>query len=237
MNCSGILDIWEGTLSFIQTATFRNIRLAFNSACGLKTGANNQNASFISTVFSSPYPVNRMLQNILIYGNILSANPLEFPHTLWVRSSAEPLQYITFAQNRWNRIKPSIGNHDIDDTGMLPDSIMIDHIIAEPDLIKRVQSLDGITTDYFGLKRAADSTLAGAFSSLHISGIYQEHISKTRGTYGVFPHYRCIVDPQPKDRSFSIISLDGKTFSEKVYGMQTEIYLPNIGPYFILEQQ
>jgi hypothetical protein len=237
MNCSGILDIWEGTLSFIQTATFRNIRLAFNSAFGLKTGANNQNASFISTVFSSPYPVNRMLQNILIYGNILSANPLEFPHTLWVRSSAEPLQYITFAQNRWNRIKPSIGNHDIDDTGILPDSIMIDNIIPEPDLMKRVQSLDGIITDYFGMKRGADSTLAGAFSSLHVSGIYQDHISKTRGTFGIFPHYRYIVDPKPGDRKFSIISIDGRTFYEKVNDMQTEILLPSIGPYFIIEHQ
>ena len=114
---------------------------------------------------------------------------------------------------------------------------MIHNIIPEPDLIQRVQSLDGITTNYFGLKRGADSTLAGAFSSLHISGIYQEHISKTRGTYGIFPDYRFVVDPQPKDRSFSIISLEGKTFSEKVYGMQTEIYLPSIGPYFIIEQQ
>ena len=236
MNCSGILDIWEGTLSFIQTATFRNIRLAFNSAFGLKTGANNQNASFISTVFSSPYPINRKLQNILIYGNILSANPLVYPHTMWVRSSAEPLQFITFAQNRWNRIKPSIGNYAFDDIGILPDSINLDNIIAEPDLIKKVKSLDGMTTDYFGLKRQVDSTLAGAFSSLQISGIYQERISKIRGTYGIFPDYRFVVDPEPKDRRFSIISLDGKVLSEKVYGMQTEIDLPSIGPYFIIEQ-
>ena len=236
MNCSGILDIWEGTLSFIQTATFRNIRLAFNSAFGLKTGANNQNASFISTVFSTPFPINRKLQNILIYGNIMSANPLVYPPTMWVRSSAEPLQFITFAQNRWNRIKPSIGNYAVDDIGILPDSINLDNIIAEPDLIKRVKSLDGITTDYFGLKRKADSTLAGAFSSLYISGIYQEHISKTKGTYGIFPNYRYMVEPEPRDRRFSIISLDGKVLSEKVYGMQTEIYLPSIGPYFIIEQ-
>ena len=236
MNCSGILDIWEGTLSFIQTATFRNIRLAFNSAFGLKTGANNQNASFISTVFSSPFPINRKLQNILIYGNIMSANPLVYPPTMWVRSSAEPLKFITFAQNRWNRIKPSIGNYAVDDIGILPDSINLDNIIAEPDLIKRVKSLDGITTDYFGLKRKADSTLAGAFSSLYISGIYQEHISKTKGTYGIFLNYRYMVEPEPRDRRFSIISLDGKVLSEKVYGMQTEIYLPSIGPYFIIEQ-
>lgn len=45
---------------------------------------------------------------------------------------------------------------------------MIHNIIPEPDLIQRVQSLDGITTNYFGLKRGVDSTLAGAFSSLYI---------------------------------------------------------------------
>ncbi len=63
---------------------------------------------------------------------------------------------------------PSIGNHDVDDRGILLYVIMIHNIIPEPDLIKRVQSLDGITTNYFGLKRGVDSTLAGAFSFLYI---------------------------------------------------------------------
>ena len=114
---------------------------------------------------------------------------------------------------------PSIGNHDVDDRGILLYVIMIHNIIPEPDLIKRVQSLDGITTNYFGLKRGADSTLAGAFSSLHISGIYQEHILNIKGLYGIFATYKCIVDREPKDRRFLIITLEGKAFSEKVYHM------------------
>lgn len=58
---------------------------------------------------------------------MLTANPLEYRYTVWVHSSAEPLQSITFDQNRWNRIRPSIGSHDVDDRGILLYVIMIKH--------------------------------------------------------------------------------------------------------------
>ena len=91
MNCSGILDIWEGTLSWIQTARIRNIRFALSSVFGLETKLNNQKASFISKIIMLFIQYIEMLCTILIYDNMLTANPLEYRYTMWVHSSAEPL--------------------------------------------------------------------------------------------------------------------------------------------------
>ena len=233
---SGVLDLWEGTVSFLQTSTIENVRCAFNSSFGMSSGNNSNNTGIISTVFSSPIPFNRSLNNILIYGNIFSVDPLKWPTSLWFRAQQNISQKFTFIGNRWNAAFPSIGNYSNDDTKFLPDtfSTRFNEIV---DLRKKVAAINECKFDYWGRQRGNDSTFAGAFEfNETLSILNDSNEIKSSYLFAYFPNSKCNI---PKDWNCSeviCLGLKGELWKLKITERDEQLLLPGNGPYFLYPQ-
>jgi len=236
INQSGALDIWEGAVSFIQKAYVQNIRFAFNSCFGMSSGKGSTNAGFITTVYSTPFPPNRILNNLLIYGNIFSADPSKWSPNIWFRTNKDIAPAFIFRFNRWNRTFPGFGNFTNDDNAILPDSFSLSMLDLES-LKKKVPSLSHVLEDFDGRKRNADSTMAGAFELSNQTGISNLQTTGNTLIFDYFPQERFIKPQHWQHGRIFCIDLLGKVrILEDELGSGI-IPLPGKGPYFILQQQ
>lgn len=234
INQGGVLDIWEGTVSFLQKAIVSDVRYAFNSSFGMSAGAESTNAGIISITYSTPFPFNRVIENLSLYGNIFSVNATLWPRYLWMRGSAMLASKCSFAHNRWNGAFPTLGEYSKDDIAEMPDTLLWDQLEL-PALMKQVPSLTYVQKDFFGSIRGVQTTHAGAFE-FTITNIDESRHSVDIVPQMKFYHQEMIglVELPEQWRNMQIVCIDlrGRVYklSEDKFGM---IRLPFTG-YFML---
>ncbi len=232
---SGVLDIWEGTVSFLQTSTIENVRCAFNSSFGMSSGNNSNNTGIITTVFSSPMPFNRTINNILVYGNIFSVDPQKWSTNVWFRTDLQLSQKFTFIGNRWNSAFPSIGNYANDDFKYFADTFSLQ--IAElADFRKKVVSIKECELDYWGNRRGKDSTFAGAFEFNEPLTISEDSRYISTYLFSYFPNAKCRIPHEWNCKEILCIGLKGDIWKLQISGIDNELVLPGNGPYFLYPQ-
>lgn len=233
---SGVLDIWEGTVSFLQTSIVENVRFAFNSTFGMSEANKSSNTSILSTVFSTPIPFNRTIDNIFIYGNVFSVDPQKWSTNLWFRSNSTFLQRFTFKGNRWNSAFPSMGNFILDDSRSLPDTLpsRISEIL---DFKKKIPSLRECEYDNLGRERGKDSSFAGAFEFTEPLSVVQDSDPHISYIYSYFPNETCIIPKQWINTKIVCVGLKGEEIVLENTGSDSMIRLPGTGPYFLYPQK
>jgi len=183
VNMAGCLDIWEGTMGFLQRQIIRNVRFAHNTCIGMWTTQGNTSTAFVNCVYSSPFPGNRSLSNVRIASNIFSVSPSQVAPRLWVRMPADVIPAFTYPSNYWRSDVPGIGttfknvvNAQLPETepaSLLPNDT--------PALRGLVPTIPDIQSDARGLQRDADSTNVGAYEWKATSGVCENTLTP-RGT-------------------------------------------------------
>ena len=229
---SGVIDMWEGTVSFLQTSTIENVRCAFNSSFGMSAANYSTNTGIISTVFSTPMPFNRTVRNILVYGNIFSVDPNKWPTNTWFRADPMLIQQFTFRGNRWNSAFPKIGEYVNDDYRILSDTYTTD-IAQQADFRKRIASLKDCEWDMTGKKRGADSTFAGAFEYNELVSVSEDSNERLQYIYSYFPNAKCLIPKDWKCREILCIGLKGEMWTLQYTETDGVVELPGNGPYFL----
>ncbi|MFN4985022.1 MAG: right-handed parallel beta-helix repeat-containing protein [Ignavibacteria bacterium] len=173
INMAGCLDIWEGSVGFLQRQIIRNIRFAHNTCIGMWTTQGNTSTAFVNAVYSSPFPVNRSLSNVRVSNNIFSVSPLKVAPRLWVRMPSEVIPAFTYPYNYWRTEVPGIGTtfNNVVNTSLPESEPASLYPSATPSLRGRVPSIADIDHDARGLQRERDSTNAGAYEWERASGV------------------------------------------------------------------
>ena len=176
LNMAGCLDIWEGTVGFLQRQIIRDVRFAHNTCIGMWTTQGNTSTAFVNCVYSSPFPGNRSLSNVLIANNVFSVAPSKVAPRLWVRMPAEVIPAFTYPSNYWRADIPGIGttfknvvNAQLPETE--PSSLLPNNT---PALRGLVPAIPDIQSDARDLSRSADSTNVGAFEWDRLVGVHEE---------------------------------------------------------------
>ena len=231
INQSGVLDIWEGTVSFLQKASIRDVRFSFNSAFGMSAGEESSNAGIISINYSTPFPLNREIENISIYANIFSVNANLWPRNLWFRGGSLLASKCSFTHNRWNAGFPTVGEYSNDDIAVMPDTLEWDNI-ESPMFLKKVQSLNHVQKDFFGRKRGVPYSNVGAFE-FSVSKIEDDYHAYEI-SLGMKFYQKEIVEIPEQWGNGNIVCIDmrGRVF-ELSQNMNGTIQLPFAG-YFLL---
>lgn len=234
LNQGGVLDIWEGTASFLQKAHVQDIRFAFNSCFGMSAGKGSTNAGIITTVYSAPFPFNRTLSDILIYGNIFSVDPAKWSPNYWMRTTKDLFSKFMFQHNRWNREYPTLGTYVNDDSEIMPDTFSFS-MIGQISLKKRTPSLPHVEEDFFGRKRETDSTYAGAFELSVKTSIEESSLDNQEYVYDYFPSEQFVKPYHWEIDRIICVDLKGRTV---VLNCENGIYLlPGKGPYFLIPKK
>ncbi len=231
INQGGVLDIWEGTVSFLQKAIIQNVRYSFNSAFGMSAGLESNNAGIISINYSTPFPLNRVIDNISIYGNIFSVNANLWPRNLWFRGGSLLASKCSFMYNRWNAGFPTIGDYTSDDSVEMPDTLEVENI-ESPKFMKQVPSLNHVQMDFFGRKRGKPFSNSGAFEftvSL-IEDVF--HPDETIPEMRFYQQEIVEIPEQWRNGTILCIDIRGRVF-ELSQNMNGSVQLPFAG-YFLL---
>jgi len=173
---AGCLDIWEGTVGFLQRQIIRNVRFAHNTCIDMWTTEGNTSTAFVNAVYSSPFPANRSASNIFVGNNIFTVDPSRVAPRLWVRVPTEIVSAFRYPSNYWKAEVPGIGSTFSNIVNPLlitaePLSLMP---ADTPPLRCNVPRIADITHDAKGVPRNLDSMNAGAFEYHNPSGVDRE---------------------------------------------------------------
>ncbi|MBU3679490.1 MAG: right-handed parallel beta-helix repeat-containing protein [Candidatus Kapabacteria bacterium] len=173
INMAGCLDVWEGTMSFLQRQIIENVRFVHNTCIGMWTTKGNTSTAFVNLVYSAPFPTNRLIRSIFVGNNIFSVDPAQVAPNRWVRMPAEAVPAFTYPSNYWSASVPGIASTFgnviapslplTEPASLLPEST--------PSIRGRVPRLPWLATDAAGRSRYADSTNAGAYEFVSPSSI------------------------------------------------------------------
>jgi parallel beta-helix repeat protein len=172
VNCAGMLDLWEGAVSFLQKGIVRDIYFALNTCIGLQSGENDNNAGFINIVHSMPYPLNREFANIQVYGNIFFADTQRWPLRQWIRAGDIAQQAMTFKNNVWNYKPSALQQQDfISPVKTIQDPFQNTNL--NPELMRYIEKPDWAVYDINNTLRV-NPTLAGAYERSASTGLLHD---------------------------------------------------------------
>lgn len=227
INLAGYLDIWEGTVSFLQRQIIENIRFAHNTCIGMWTTVGNTSVAFVNAVYSQPFPNNRIIRNVMVANNIFSTDPTLVKPTRWVRVPAETRTAYTCTHNYWSASVPGIeaSNGNVV-ASWLPTTeplSLLPEITTQ--LRGRVPLLDGITEDARGLRRGTGTTNAGAYEDLSLVSIREEaQRDRLIPLLVIGPALR--VDPAPRSRIVDVYDLQGRLILSVSVESEEECMIP-----------
>lgn len=173
INLAGYLDIWEGSVSFLQRQIIENVRFAHNTCIGMWTTAGNTSVRFVNAVYSQPFPINRSIRNILVANNIFSVDPSVVDPTRWVRIPVETITAFSFPSNYWVASVQGIAttNGNIV-ASWLPTSEPASFFPEVTTTLRgSVPPLAGIQSDARGVTRGVDQTNVGAYEDLSLVSV------------------------------------------------------------------
>jgi hypothetical protein len=167
INMAGCLDVWEGTMSFLQRQIIENVRFAHNNCVGMWTTRGNTSAAFVNLVYSNPFPSNRTIRGMFIGNNIFSADPALVAPNRWVRLPAEAATAFSYPSNYWSASVPGIattfGNVVAPSLPLTEPASWLPEVTTS--LKGRVPRLSWVASDAGGRNRSEDSTNVGAYES------------------------------------------------------------------------
>jgi len=235
INQGGVLDIWEGAVSFLQRGIISDIRYACNSSFGMSSGNKSTNAGIISSVFSTPFPFNRVLENIEVYGNILSVDPKKWPAMYWVRGTEFTVSKHKFNNNRWNSVFPTLGVFADDDLAIMPDTFLFS-MIGLNSLKKKIPFREFAPLDFFGKKRSPDSTFAGAFEISETMSVDVDDAINSSFLFRMFTQERVELPQHWNAQHILCIDIKGRV-SELKIDPDGSIRLPSMGTYLLIPKR
>jgi hypothetical protein len=197
----------------------------------MSAGEESTNAGIISINYSTPFPLNREIENISIYANIFSVNANRWPRNLWFRGGSLLASKCSFTHNRWNAGFPTVGEYSNDDIAVMPDTLEWGNI-ESPMFLKKVQSLNHVQKDFFGRKRGVPYSNVGAFE-FSVSKIEDDYHAYEI-SLGMRFYQKEIVEIPEQWGNGNIVCIDmrGRVF-ELSQNMNGTIQLPFAG-YFLL---
>ncbi len=176
INMAGCLDVWEGTMSFLQRQIIENVRFAHNNCVGMWTTRGNTSAAFVNLVYSSPFPSNRTIRGMFIGNNIFSVDAALVAPSRWVRMPAEAVQAFSYPWNYWSSSVPGIattfGNVIAPSLPLSEPASFLPELT--PSLKGRAPRLLWVSNDAGERPRYADSTNVGAYEFVSPSSIAGE---------------------------------------------------------------
>lgn len=212
INMAGCLDIWEGTVSFLQRQILENIRFAHNTCIGMWTTVGNTSVSFVNAVYSQPFPINRTIRNVVVANNIFSVDPAAILPTRWVRVPVEARPAFTYKSNYWAASVMFIeASNDNVVASWLPTTepaSLLPEVTTK--LRGRVRALDGITEDARGLRRGIVETNVGAYEDAAISGVNTSSVADAEQITTLILGSSVELLPHHTDRIVTVYSLDGR---------------------------
>ena len=183
INMAGCLDIWEGTVSFLQRQVIENVRFAHNTCIGMWTTVGNTSTAFVNAVYSQPFPNNRTIRNIVVANNIFSVDPAIVIPSRWVRVPVEARPALTYASNYWVASVPGIESSNGNVTASWLPTSEPASLFPEvtPQLRGRVTPQAGIAIDARGVARGNVETNVGAFEErVNVSVVEEDATHKHR---------------------------------------------------------
>ena len=211
INMAGCLDIWEGTVSFLQRQILENIRFAHNTCIGMWTTVGNTSVSFINAVYSQPFPINRTIRNVVVANNIFSVDPAAILPTRWVRVPVEARPAFTYKSNYWaaSVMFIEVSNDNVvaswlpttEPASLLPE--------VTTKLRGRVRALDGITEDARGLRRGLVETNVGAYEELVDVGVDEDNAKYAHQRIHLVTGPSLYLHPTPYARLVDVFTFNG----------------------------
>jgi hypothetical protein len=173
---AGCLDIWEGTVGFLQRQIIRNVRFAHNTCIDMWTTQGNTSTAFVNAVYSSPFPVNRSASNIFVGNNIFTVDPSNVAPRLWVRVPTEIVSAFRYPSNYWKAEVPGIGTtfSNIINPLLITAEPFDPSPAGTPPLRCNVPRIADITRDARGMLRGSDSTNVGAYEFIDPTDVEEE---------------------------------------------------------------
>jgi len=211
INMAGCLDIWEGTVSFLQRQVIENIRFAHNTCIGMWTTVGNTSTAFVNAVYSQPFPNNRTLRNIVVANNIFSVDPAIVIPSRWVRVPVEARPAIAYASNYWVASVPGIESSNGNVTASWLPTSEPASLFPEvtPQLRGRVTPQAGITTDARGVARGNVETNVGAFEERVDVSVVEEDAKHAHLRIHLVAGPSLYLHSAPYSRLVDVFALDG----------------------------
>lgn len=211
INMAGCLDIWEGTVSFLQRQTIENVRFAHNTCIGMWTTVGNTSVSFVNAVYSQPFPINRTIRNVVVANNIFSVDPAVILPTRWVRVPVEARPAFTYKSNYWaaSVMFIEVSNDNVV-ASWLPTTepaSLFPEVTTK--LRGRVRALDGITEDARGLQRGLVETNVGAFEELVDVGVDEDDSKHAHQRIHLVTGPSLYLHPTPYARLVDVFTFNG----------------------------
>ena len=211
INMAGCLDIWEGTVSFLQRQILENIRFAHNTCIGMWTTVGNTSVSFVNAVYSQPFPINRTIRNVVVANNIFSVDPAAILPTRWVRVPVEARPAFTYKSNYWAASVMFIeASNDNVVASWLPTTepaSLFPEVTTK--LRGRVRALDGVTEDARGLRRGPVETNVGAFEELVDVGVDEDNAKHAHLRIHLVTGPSLYLHPTPYARLVDVFTFNG----------------------------
>jgi hypothetical protein len=211
INMAGCLDIWEGTVSFLQRQVIENVRFAHNTCIGMWTTVGNTSTAFVNAVYSQPFPNNRTIRNIVVANNIFSVDPAVILPTRWVRVPVEARPAFTYASNYWVASVPGIESSNGNVTASWLPTSEPASLFPEitPQLRGRVTPQAGITTDARGVARGNVETNVGAFEERVDVSVVEEDATHMHRRIYLVAGPSLYLQSAPYIRLVEVFALDG----------------------------
>ena len=211
INMAGCLDIWEGTVSFLQRQIIENIRFAHNTCIGMWTTVGNTSVRFVNGVYSQPFPINRTIRNVLVANNIFSVDPAAVTPSRWVRVPVEALPAFSYRANYWCASVDGIGvsNNNVVASWLPTTEPLSFYPEVTTSLRGAVSPLSGISNDARDVVRGAVQTNVGAFEDLSLVSVMDDiRREQVIPLLVIGPAFR--VAPAPLSRTLDVYDLQGR---------------------------
>jgi len=211
INMAGCLDIWEGTVSFLQRQIIENIRFAHNTCIGMWTTVGNTSVRFVNGVYSQPFPINRTIRNVLVANNIFSVDPAAVNPSRWVRVPVEALPAFSYRANYWCASVDGIGvsNNNVVASWLPTTEPLSFYPEVTTSLRGAVSPLSGISNDARDVVRGAVQTNVGAFEDLSLVSVMDDiRREQVIPLLVIGPAFR--VAPAPLSRTLDVYDLQGR---------------------------
>lgn len=211
INMAGCLDIWEGTVSFLQRQVIENIRFAHNTCIGMWTTVGNTSVSFVNAVYSKPFPNNRSIRNVIVANNIFSVDPAAILPTRWVRVPVEAQPAFTYTSNYWAAsvmfIETSNDNVVASWLPTTEPASLFPEVTTQ--LRGRVRALSGIAEDARGVRRGSVETNVGAFEERVDVGVEEDDAKHAHLRIHLVTGPSLYLHPATHTRLVDVFALDG----------------------------
>ena len=227
INMAGCLDIWEGTVSFLQRQIIENIRFAHNTCIGMWTTVGNTSVRFVNGVYSQPFPINRTIRNVLVANNIFSVDPAAVTPSRWVRVPVEALPAFNYRANYWCASVDGIGvsNNNVVASWLPTTEPSSFYPEVTTTLRGAVSPLSGISNDARDVVRGAVQTNVGAFEDRSLVSVTDEDQGERMIPVLVIgPALR--VAPAPRSRTLDVYDLQGRLILSVSVQSEEECTIP-----------